>query len=218
MEALQKRADETEDQVEAMLSGIEKAMKDLEAKKGDLFKMLSGAQDKAEEELEKFATQIEELEAAADKQLEEAEQAVDQFETTVEAVREALEDKKDDLKSEIDSFEKNAKEKVQDLVQEFETATTEGTAKVTELQGALGNLSEQASAAVLTIFTEVVTNALGEAFAPLEQGFHVFEEAKAGCEQLLGGSIGDVADSIKGVTEMIDKIEPVANLIQDMLG
>ena len=102
-------------------------------------------------------------------------------------------------------------------MEEFETFTSEGTSKVTELQGALGNVSEQAAEALVKLFTEMVTNALGEAFAPLQQGFEVFEQAKDGCEQLLGGGIGDVTESVKQITEIVDKIEPIADLIQKAL-
>jgi hypothetical protein len=107
---------------------------------------------------------------------------------------------------------------VEGLVETFDTFVSEGTTKVTELQTQLGNIGEQAAQALIALFTEMVTNALGEAFAPVQNAFAVFEQAQEGCKELLGGGIGDVTENIEAITEIIDKIKPIADLIQDMLG
>jgi hypothetical protein len=94
----------------------------------------------------------------------------------------------------------------------------QGSQLVTDLQGNLENMASQAADQVMQMFTELVTNALGDAFAPLQQGFSFFQELTGTMTDLLDGGIGEVVDAVKEITDIVEAIEPVINIVRELLG
>ena len=92
-----------------------------------------------------------------------------------------------------------------------------GETMANDLQDNLGNLAETVLDALKEKFMEAVVDALGSSFEPLSGAFEAFEALSGVCGGDLEGAIGGITDSIGQVTDLIEAIEPVTDVIKALL-
>jgi hypothetical protein len=120
--------------------------------------------------------------------------------------------------SEFEAFAEELREKLDKLSDDFDTVRETTSDRKNNLSGDLESLVGDVTSGIATKFTDEVMSQLTDSAGGLTDALSVLDDAGGEAGELLDGSIGEIVDSVSGVTDLIEEVKPVLDMVQDILG
>jgi chromosome segregation ATPase len=214
---LQSRAREVEEEVQDTIKRLTTGLESLESARDEILGRLDEEAAEKKAELLDLVERIKALQAAADGHLDKAAETIQQFRTHIVEARDVVSDTKDKLVAEVDEFEAGARKALDTLLGDADDFIEKGTDVLEDMTGNLESFTEKAVDVLGTQIAEAVVGQLTEAIQPLEQAFDTLGDLAGNSEESLLGKFGDIADQVGEVGEILDKIKPVLDLVEEAL-
>jgi chromosome segregation ATPase len=214
---LQSRAREVEDEVQETVQRMKGSLETLEAARDEILGRLDQEASEKKAELLDLVEKVKALQAAADAHLDKATETIDVFRGHVVDARDAVRETKEQVVGHLDELEEGAKKALDELLGDADDFIEHGTQVLETMAGNLEQLTDKAVELLGTQIAEGVVTALTQSVQPLEQAFETLGELVGSSEESLLGKFGDIAEQVGEVGEILEKVKPVLDLVEEAL-
>ncbi|MGB7415247.1 MAG: hypothetical protein WA902_13665 [Thermosynechococcaceae cyanobacterium] len=157
------------------------------------------------------------LNEAFESQLQEIQANTTGFQSLLEAMKSEFENRKTSLIESFDSFEQGTQERILSLAENYSVLLDEGENHLYELEGLLDNTSGETILVLSQKFEEETLTELAQFVGELSELIEGVGIAGEVSENLLQGEVESVLDKLSEVTQLIEQIKPVLDLVKEML-
>jgi hypothetical protein len=150
-------------------------------------------------------------------QLQEVQASTTGFQSLLEEVKGDFEIRKISLLDGVESIEQEAQVRLQKLTENYSTLLDEGNNHLNELESLLDNTSGEAVLVLSRKFEEEILTQLTQSAGDLSQLIEGVGSAGEASQDVLQGEVESVMDKLSEVTQLIEQIKPILDLVREML-
>jgi ABC-type transporter Mla subunit MlaD len=190
----------------------------------DFYETVNQSLDSLRQKLDECSTQAsslseqgQSLNGECESQLQEIQANTTQLQSLLEEVKSDFETRKSSLLEGFESIEQEAQVRLQTLTENYSTLLDEGNNHLHELESLLDNTSGEAILALSRKFEEEVLTQLTQSAGELSQLIEGVGSAGEASQDLLQEEVGSVLDKLGEVTQLIEQIKPILDLVKEML-
>jgi predicted nucleic acid-binding Zn-ribbon protein len=182
------------------------SLESLRQKLGECFTQASSLNEQGQSLNEEFESQLQEVQANTTG-----------FQSLLEEVKGEFETRKSSLLEGFESIEQEAQVRLQKLTENYSTLLDEGNNHLHELESLLDNTSGEAILVLSRKFEEEILTQLTQSAGELSQLIEGVGSAGEASQDLLQGEVGSMLDKLSEVTQLIEQIKPILDLVKEML-
>ena len=214
---LQEGAGQLDELVSEIINQVKSQLDELKNKVEQELTEIEGQAETTTNNLAELASQFQEMETEIDSQIETAKTSISEFREFVEDVKENLTERQTNLLEQFEAFEEKVKQKIETLMGDFDNLIEQGKNQLTELENSLDSISEDAVTNLNKKFIEEALGELTNSAGDLGKAISVVSEIGENSQELMDGKIGEIMDKVSEVTNLIEEIKPVLDLVKSML-
>ena len=214
---LKEQAEAVEAQVKKAISQVNVQLDTLKSKVESSMDELQTEGDQVVERLEPLTQQIEAFEGTLDSCLEATQGEITEIQEVVVTVTSSFSDRSNQLVEDFNTFEQGIQAKLETLVEQFSSLVEHGTQQLQDLETLLDTASGETLKTVNQKLTEELLGSLTQSASGLHEAIDGLSQVGESSKDLLDGEVGEILDKVSAVTDMIEEIKPVLDLVQRML-
>jgi chromosome segregation ATPase len=214
---LKEQAEVVEAQVKEAVGHVKVQLDSLKSKVESSMEALQTEGDQVSARLEPLTQQIEAFEGTLDSCLEATQGEIAEIQAVVVTVTSSFSDRSNQLVEDFNTFEQGIQAKLETLVEQFASLVEHGTQQLQDLETLLDTVSGETLTAVNQKLTEELLGSLTQSAGGLRDAIGGLSQVGESSKDLLDGEVGEILDKVSAVTDMIEDIKPVLDLVQKML-
>ncbi len=214
---LKAQAEAVEAQVKDAVSQVNGQLDTLKSKVQSSMDELQTEGEQVAAHLEPLTQQIEAFKGTFDSCLEATQGEISEIQAVIVTVTSSFSDRSNQLVEDFNTFEQGIQAKLETLVEQFSSLVEHGTQQLQDLEKLLDMTSGEMLTAVKQKLTEELLGSLTQSAGGLHDAIGGLSQVGESSKDLLDGEVGEILDKVSAITDMIEEIKPVLDLVQKML-